>query len=115
MKFIAALFAIGLVACLKPVPPEPPKADVIEVKPGEDYMKRDESGCNMELVLKTVTERCCAKACAFNGYNHKAHRDCAVTIIIAAGCTEYDLQMNTGSSVCACDEPVVNTCIPDEE
>ncbi len=105
MKFITALYAVGLVACLKSVPAAPPKAEVIDIQPGEKYMPPPTEGCNFDQVMDSVTEQCCPRACTKNGYDHDIHSLCAFGLINKAHCTRENVRLSSATSVCTCDEP----------
>jgi len=104
MKLIATLLAVSLVACLKPIPVEPPKAEVIAVQPGCIQLEINPApaGCNMIDVMYAIKDQCCKIACATKFFSPIV--GCAADIMVASQCTIHDVITATYSA-CDCDVP----------
>jgi hypothetical protein len=107
MKLITTLLALSLVACVKPMPP---KAETLDL-PCPDALvalARTEIVCDMPKVMNVATDVCCTGiACTPKGYRHDLHVMCALSVAWENRCTETDVLLNTTSSICDCDAPVL--------
>jgi hypothetical protein len=112
MKFITALLAVSLVACLKPLPAPPPQVDMINV-PCPDVAKTEyevvteESACDKNKVANAIIGVCCNDvACTNAGYRYDIHIMCAQSIIWENRCNSNELQHILLNVSLACDCPV---------
>jgi len=102
LRASSLLLALSMTACLKTLPAEAPKAEVITVLPACSQLEINPApaGCNMIDVMYAVKDQCCKVACATKLFSPIV--GCAADIMVASQCTIHDVITATYSA-CDCD------------